>query len=116
MRTSSPKSPPSLDEEISRFLHRLLPIARPERVILFGSWAYGRPSRSSDVDLCLIVRHPSRRGIVRALYSLDRTFALDLVIFTESQVRWRLREGDFFLREILEKGTVLYEAPHSRVG
>lgn len=87
----------------------------PQRIILFGSYAYGSPDESSDVDLFVILPCEGT-SIEKALEILRRVrprIPVDLVVRTPEEVRQRLEWNDFFLREILEKGEVLYEAPNS---
>ena len=50
------------------------------------------------------------------LDQLDPPMAVDLVLRTPEQLRQRLSANDFFLREIVEKGTVLYETADARMG
>ncbi|MGD0093556.1 MAG: nucleotidyltransferase domain-containing protein [Planctomycetota bacterium] len=91
---------------------------RPQRIILFGSYAYGRPGPGSDVDLLVVM--PFRgNGLGKAVEIETRVpsrFPLDLVLRTPRQLQRRLALNDFFLREIVEKGKLLYEAPHARMG
>jgi predicted nucleotidyltransferase len=89
----------------------------PERIILFGSYAYGKPHKDSDVDILVVM--PAYDEINQAVRILEKTnscFPLDLIVRTPHNLRWRLQEGDWFLREIVGKGTVLYEKAHRRVG
>jgi predicted nucleotidyltransferase len=91
----------------------------PEKIILFGSYAYGRPHNESDVDLLVIM--PTRNAIDQAIridLAFERPFALDVHVRTPYQIKQGLKEGDcdWFLREIIEKGKVLYEAENGRVG
>ncbi len=87
----------------------------PERIILFGSHAYGQPHADSDVDILVVM--PARNEIdqaVRIDRVVDPLFPLDLIVCTPKNVAWRLKEGDSFLREILTKGKVLHASPRSR--
>ena len=89
---------------------------RPERIILFGSYAHGTPTEDSDVDLLVIMPRTRDRGermSVRIRHAVPRTFPLDLLVRTPADVAKRLRWGDCFLREVVEKGQVLYEASHA---
>src|SRR6266481_1844295 len=82
----------------------------PEKIILFGSYAYGKPHRDSDVDLLVIM--PAWNEISKACRiscAVDRAFPLDILVRTPENLRWRLEEGDWFLREAVGKGKVLYE-------
>jgi predicted nucleotidyltransferase len=84
----------------------------PEKVILFGSYAYGKPKPESDVDLLVVMETPLRERqqrleISRALS--PRPFPLDIIVRTPKQIRERIALGDFFLREITSEGKVIYE-------
>ena len=87
----------------------------PDRVILFGSYAYGTPSPSSDVDLLVIMEHKGR-GMSQALEIVRRVesrIPIDLVVRTPREIRQRLAWNDFFLKEVMQRGQVLYESTHS---
>jgi len=82
----------------------------PERIILFGSYAYGKPHQDSDVDLLVVMpAYDEINQAVRILEKTNSSFPLDLIVRTPHNLRWRLKEGDWFLREIIGRGTVLYE-------
>ena len=90
---------------------------RPEKVILFGSYAYGTPHEHSAVDLLVIM--PSRNAIdqaVKVRRTTNPPFATDIIVRTPHSMAWRLKAGDSFLQEIIDKGKVLYAAPDSRMG
>jgi uncharacterized protein len=87
---------------------------KPERIILFGSYAYGKPTPDSDVDLLVVMRH-NQRNVEKAIeisLALHPPFPLDLLVRTPKRVQERVALGDFFMREIVAKGEVLYEAAH----
>ena len=48
--------------------------------------------------------------------ALARNFSVHLMVRTPKNMEWRLREGDWFLREIVARGKVLYEKTDARVG
>ncbi|MBI4664426.1 MAG: nucleotidyltransferase domain-containing protein [Verrucomicrobia bacterium] len=86
---------------------------RPMKIILFGSYAEGTATEDSDVDLLVIMPRTRERGeriSLRIRHAVPRGFPLDLLVRTPAEVTRRLRWGDFFLREIMDKGEVLYEA------
>lgn len=92
---------------------------RPKAIILFGSYAYGHPTPDSDVDLLVIMLKTRDRGermSVRIRQAVPRNFPLDLLVRTPKEVARRLRWGDAFLGEVMEKGKVLYEANDAGVG
>jgi uncharacterized protein len=102
---------------IRRYARQVAEYFQPDKIILFGSYAYGRPHADSDVDILVVM--PAGNQIdqaVRIDRKVDPPFALDLIVRTPTNMAWRLREGDSFLREIVSKGKVRYERTHSRVG
>jgi predicted nucleotidyltransferase len=85
---------------------------KPEKIFLFGSYAYGRPTEDSDVDL-MVVMPCKRRMLDQALairMRLSAPFAMDLLVRTPANIRRRLAWGDSFLRDATTKGKVMYEA------
>jgi predicted nucleotidyltransferase len=104
---------------IRRFARRIAERFHPDKIILFGSYAYGTPHNESDVDLLVVM--PTRNAIaqsVRISLAFERPFSLDLIVRTPAQIGRGLQpdDCDWFLREVIEKGKVLYEAPHRPVG
>ncbi len=89
----------------------------PDKIILFGSYAYGTPHEDSDVDLLVVM--PARNQhdqAVRIRWRLAAPFPIDLIVRTPNQVAWRLREGESFLTAIASKGKVLYEKDDQGMG
>ena len=85
---------------------------KPAKIILFGSYAYGRPTADSDVDL-LVVLPGKGRSLDKSLkirLAVEAGFPMDLIVRTPAEMRRRLSWGDWFLREIVEKGVILYDA------
>ena len=84
----------------------------PEEIILFGSHAYGRPDGWSDVDL-LVVMDTSKGEMETALEISDSlpklSFSVDIIVRSRSVLEKRKKMGDWFLREVTQKGKVLYE-------
>ena len=86
---------------------------QPEKIILFGSYAWGTPGQDSDVDFFIIKNTtvPAKQRIEE----LDRLFPrrdfpMDFLVYTPTQVQHRRERGDFFIENILTKGTLLYDA------
>lgn len=90
----------------------------PTRVILFGSYAYGRPTADSDVDLMIIMPHkgPAAQAATRIRLACPRAFPMDLIVRSPGEVRRSMAANDPFLREITSKGIVLHEAGDARMG
>ena len=86
----------------------------PEKIILFGSFAYGKATRDSDIDM-LIVKRTRKKSMDRwfTLKKLcqdpDRGIPFSPLVFTPKELDYRLSLGDQFIREILQKGKVLHK-------
>ncbi len=87
----------------------------PLRIILFGSYAYGKPRPDSDVDLMVVMETPlnETRQAVEILKATSYRFGLDLLVYTPQRLAQRLEWGDPFVQDILAQGKVLYESPGS---
>jgi predicted nucleotidyltransferase/alkylated DNA nucleotide flippase Atl1 len=85
----------------------------PQKIILFGSYAWGLPDEDSDIDL-LIIRDteekPHNRMVhaARIISPLRRGYAVDILVLTPEELKSRLEIGDQFLQEIISRGEVLY--------
>lgn len=105
----------SLNDAIHDIVKKLASEYAPQRVILFGSHAYGNPKPDSDIDL-FIIKETSERflerwiTVRRILSDPHRTFALETIVLTPQELDKRLAIGDHFIIEVLEKGKTLYEA------
>ena len=91
---------------------------RPHKVILFGSYGSGEPTADSDIDLLVIMPFegsPIRKAVDVSL-DLRHRFPLDLLVRTPEQVAQRVAMNDFFMRDIMEHGQVLYDANCLGVG
>lgn len=105
-------------KEIEALAQRIAELLQPEKIILFGSYAYGNPTPDSDVDLLVIMDFEGRsaRKAAEIRFRLNPMFALDVLVKTPDEVEERLAIEDSFMCEILEKGRVLYEAQYAAVG
>jgi predicted nucleotidyltransferase len=90
---------------------------RPDKIILFGSYAYGTPHDDSDVDILVVMPARSQLSMAaRIAIAIDPPFPLDIIVRTPEQMKWRLEEHESFLTEITTKGIILYEKGDARVG
>jgi len=99
-------------EVIDEIARQIADRFHPQKIILFGSYAYGSPRPESDVDL-LVVMKTSLREIQQGQQIrqfLNPLFGLDLVVYTPDNLAKRIEWGDAFLREIFARGKVLYES------
>lgn len=98
-------------KEIRAIAKRIAEKFEVEKIILFGSYASGKPDENSDVDL-LVVMNTKKRPIEQRL-EIYRTltpihFALDIIVRTEDDIRQRIPLGDWFLKEAYQEGKILY--------
>jgi len=104
--------------DIRTFARTVADKFNPTRIILFGSHARGNAGADSDVDLLVVMAHrghPTEQAIeIRT--QVECRFALDLLVRSPAEIRTRLRFEDWFIREIMELGKVLYEDGDERMG
>lgn len=97
--------------DIIEYANEVVRKFQPARVILFGSYAEGRATADSDVDLFVEMDH-TQSSLQQALAirkAIRRTFPLDLVVKTPREIKQRLEQNDYFLKTIMDDGQVLYE-------
>jgi predicted nucleotidyltransferase len=97
----------AIDDVVSQIIEKFKPI----KIILFGSYAYGKPNQVSDVDILVVMNTDLRESQqeIHILKNLDFRFGLDLIVKTPQSLNHRVKLKDTFLKEIVEKGKVLYE-------
>ncbi len=102
-------------EKIRAYCRAVAREFHPEKIVLFGSYAYGRPTPDSDVDLLVIL--PFRGNDVNKAIQIrsrfDTPFPLDLLVRKPQFIAERLRERDMFIEHVMRKGCVLYEDQHA---
>ena len=105
-------------KQIREFCRAVAREFQPQRIVLFGSYAYGKPTDDSDVDLLVVMPFDRRKGrkSLEIRRRIPAGFPLDLIVRTPEFIAQRLAWGDCFVQEILSKGKVLYEAPDARLG
>ena len=102
-------------EKIRRIVAALSPYS-PQKVILFGSQARGRPARHSDVDI-IVVKETSKRFVDRLMEVsrfLDLPFGIDVFVYTPDELEQMLAQGNPFITMALGQGVVIYERPRGR--
>ena len=103
----------NIDEKLKEIVDKIVQTFQPEKIILFGSYAWGEPTENSDVDLFVVKEtnelKRERQLKLRHLF-LDFDIAADGLVFTSIEVEERIKNGDFFIRNIIDKGKLLYES------
>jgi uncharacterized protein len=100
------------EEKIPEIKERIIKEINPEKIILFGSYAWGNPNNDSDVDLFIIKKSQDSR--LNRQMDLSRKMwgsgvPMDLLVYTPEEVQRRLDMEDPFIEHILTKGKVLYQ-------
>jgi len=104
---------PPVAETLPGAIDRVVSELKPEKIILFGSYAYGNSTPDSDVDLFVIMKTKAKEidrfvAVSNLLY--PRQFPVDIIVKTPGEVEAESRKkGSFFMREILTRGKVIYE-------
>lgn len=102
---------------IRQYVRQVVEKFHPDKVILFGSHAYGKPDADSDVDLLVVM--PAKNELTmmgRIVQATWAPFPMDLIVRTPENLTKRLAWNDWFLKEIVERGVVLYDAAGEGVG
>jgi predicted nucleotidyltransferase len=105
----------SVADALPEVILRLAAKLQPEKIILFGSYAYGKPTPDSDVDLLVILEtsaSATERYLAVSSLLYPRPFPVDILVRTPREIEQALHKGDFFIEEIVSQGRVLYERTH----
>jgi predicted nucleotidyltransferase len=110
------------DKQVRKYIkdlcEQIVRVANPEKIILFGSYAYGKPTEDSDIDLLVVMPvegHPAYKA-AEIRTKVKTPMALDLLVRTPEFVAEEIEQGDLFMRKIAEQGKVIYEAEYAKVG
>lgn len=100
------------NKKIKKIADHIVKEYKPEKIYLFGSYAWGKPTRDSDFDLMIIKKTKENfdKRVLRVIQIIDGEVAADVLVRTPEEVRKRLKMGDFFYQNIINKGKILYEA------
>lgn len=102
------------EAEIKNIVNNIIAISQPEKVILFGSYAYGQPHDLSDLDLLVVVKKSNEPKYKRAREIRRRligqlSIPKDILVYTSDEIEeWR-KVPQAFITTAVEKGKVLYE-------
>ena len=101
-------------KQIAKIIERIANNYKPEKIILFGSYAYGTPTKDSDLDLLVIVksnrqpRYQRAREVRKHLWGITDV-PKDIRVYTQEEVdEWKEVE-EAFITSVIKRGRVLYE-------
>ena len=109
------------DAQIAQLIVRLAETIRrkykPQKIVLFGSYARGRPTEDSDIDLFIVKETDARMvdrfvEVKRLIYDPQLRIPVSPLVYTPQELEERLNMGDDFVKEIMSEGMVLYEETH----
>ena len=110
---ATPSSDGILDQAtLDEIVRRIVEVARPERIILFGSAARGEMDRHSDVDLLVVKGRVHRRDTAALIFEKLRGVgaAVDVVVVTPEDVERYGNSHALVFKPALREGRVVYEA------
>jgi len=103
----------SVDEKlIKEIVSRILNVATPEKILLFGSYAYGQPDKDSDIDILVIMKSelPGYKRSVpfyKALAGL--LIPKDILVYAPDEIEEWEDVPQAFITTAIRKGKVIYE-------
>ena len=105
----------STTEQVQEICDRIAREFHPEKIIVFGSHAHGQPGPFSDLDLLVVMPFEGSplQQAARIISRINPAIGIDLIVRTPEQLRARLAIQDVFMREIVRRGKVAYEAHHA---
>jgi uncharacterized protein len=103
------------DNYITQIVERIKQ-EQPEKIILFGSYAYGNPDIESDIDLFIIKNlntkelRDFRINLKLKLWDLIKKWNIpvDIIVDNQERINQRIADGDMFYKEIFSKGNIIY--------
>lgn len=99
------------DQKIKSIVDEIVKNYKPDKIFLFGSFAWGNPTEDSDIDL-FVVKKSEKPSIkmMQEIYELifDQGGAVDVLVYTPEQLERRKEIGDPFVLKIINNGKLLY--------
>ena len=102
-----------IKNEIRNIANKISAKLKISRIILFGSYAYGKPTDNSDIDLCIIIDEDNRRKIdisreIRREIMGDITKSIDIFVYSKDEFENKAKNLTGLERLISEKGLIIY--------
>ncbi len=106
-------TPPKITKKmISEIVSKIVDNFNPEKIILFGSFVWGKPKEWSDIDILVIMKYSGSSPKVAAKISnlaKPKLVPMDILVRTPQEIEKRVKLGDYFIKRILNGGKVLYD-------
>lgn len=99
------------DSALSEVVQRIVEVAQPERIILFGSLARRQGGKDSDIDLLVVKDGVHRRQLAQTIYQrlVGVGVPVDVVVATQDDIVRYSKADTLILKSALEDGLLLYE-------
>lgn len=100
-------------DEADKIVKKIADYCKPEKIYIYGSMARGEAKRNSDLDLLIVKdsneKRPFRaKEVFEALRGFDRKLTIDPIVYTQNELNERMQMGDYFVKEMLEQGQLVY--------
>lgn len=101
------------NQEITRISQHIIRAYKPKKILLYGSCAGGNPAKNSDIDMLIIKqtslpRYKRTQQIYRLLRNVKYNVPFEALVYTPQEIKIRLKMGDFFIADIMNKGHLIY--------
>ncbi len=102
-------------DKVEAVVQRLIEVARPRKIILFGSYVRGETNLDSDLDVLVVsddsIEHPHAEEVRlrRSLRGIH--LPKDIIMIPESQYERLRHRWDLIYYEATQNGRVVYEQP-----
>lgn len=102
------------DQQILEICQTIVEQFQPEKIILFGSYAYGQPDEWSDIDLLVVMNFKGRAmHLAMQLWQATKPeLSVDFVVKSPNEIQWRYQQFDPLVRMAIDRGKVLYDASY----
>jgi len=103
----------TIQKQIDKIVQLIINNYKPDKIVLFGSYAYGQPSEGSDLDLLIVKdsnlpRYKRAREVRKYLWGIT-DIPKDIMVYTPAEIDdWQGVEEAFITR-IVKNGKLLYE-------
>lgn len=103
----------TIQEQIDKIIQLIIDNYKPEKIVLFGSYAYGEPSEGSDLDLLIVKdsnlpRYKRAREIRKYLWGIT-DIPKDILVYTQAEIDDWQNVKEAFITQVMANGKVLYE-------
>ena len=99
-----------MENKVKEVIQDIIQEYKPEKIYLFGSFAWGKPTKDSDIDI-FIIKKTKKDRIERQLEVrriIKGRLPVDILVYTPEEIEKRLKMKDFFIKDIIDKGKLLY--------